>query len=276
MAPIDLIRSLVPTMIRIKAYVWVISIAGRSKLLLYPFLFLLHGCIPKGVSIVEGKPLYHYKGIKIESPMDSIETYVEVFQDKVYDREAVPKAGDVVIDIGAYVGMYSIKASQFVGPTGLVIAVEPLPSNLVYLGENLKACPNTRVVKVALSNYVGDGKLYSSPSTAVHSMTYVRKDFIKVKVTTLDELVKELKLSRVDYIKMDAEGSDLNILKGARDILRNYFPVLSIACYHTDPNGIPYVGKVITYLKSLGYGCITFHKAGYVYAQKEVKQCLIH
>lgn len=274
MAPIDLIRRLIPTRIRIRAYAWVISIAGKSTLLLYPFLFLLHGHIPKGISIVGKKPLYHYKGIKIEAPRDSIEAYVEVFRDKVYDWGAVPKVGDIVIDIGAYVGMYSIKASQLVGPTGLVIAVEPLPSNLVYLESNLGTCSNTRVVRVALSNYVGNGKLYSSPITAGHSMTYVRGDFTKVGVTTLDELVKELGLPRVDYIKMDAEGSDLNILEGAIKVLQSNSPVLSMACYHADPDGKPYVGKVIVYLKSIGYKCVT--KKGYIYAQKEGKQCLIH
>lgn len=270
MTLIDLIRRFIPTRMRIKVYVWVISIAGRSKLLLYPLLFLLHGHIPVGVSIVNQKPMYHYKGIKIESPKDSIEAYVEVFHDKVYDRGAIPKVGDVVIDIGAYVGMYSVKASQFVGPTGFVIAVEPLPSNFVYLERNLQACSNTKAVRVALSNYMGNGILYSSPSTAVHSMVYVGKTFTRVKVITLDELVNDLGILRVDYIKMDAEGSDLNILGGATKVLQNYSPIISAACYHTAPDGKPYVDKVITYLQRFGYRCIT--EKGYVYAQKEVKQ----
>lgn len=266
-APIELIRRFISTRIRIKAYVWAISIAGRSKLLLYPFLFLLHGHIPKGVSIVNGKPLYHYRGVKIESPRDSIEAYVEVFMDEVYDRQAVPKVGDVVIDIGAYVGMYSIKASQLVGPTGLVVAVEPLRSNIGYLERNLKALPNTIVAMVALSNYVGMGKLYSSPSSAAHSMTYVRDNFVEVQVTTVDELVKELKLPRVDYIKMDAEGSDLRILGGAMQVLQAYFPILSIACYHANPSGVPYVDEVMEYLECNGYKCVS--QKGYIYAQKE-------
>lgn len=267
MTPIELIRKLIPVRIRIKAYVLVIALVGWTKLLLYPYLLLLHGHIMNGVSISGKKPLYHYKGIKIESPKDSIEAYVEVFWENVYDREATPKKGDIVIDIGAYVGMYSIKASQFVGGTGLVIAVEPLPSNLVYLRSNTASLPNIRVVDVALSNYIGTGKLYSSPSSAAHSMTYVRRDFEEVCVTTLDELVRVLKIPRVDYIKMDAEGSDMNILEGAEKVLRDYSPVLSIACYHTDKEGVPYVGEVTKYLSSLGYEYDT--DKGYIYAQKK-------
>lgn len=269
MATINLIRRIVPTRLRIKVYVWAISFAGRYKFLLYPFLYLLHGEIPKGITIVNNKPLYHYRNIEIDSPSDSIEAYIEVFHDNVYDHVAVPKEGDVVIDIGAYVGMYSIKASQLVGDTGLVVAVEPLLSNLNYLEKNLRKLSNTKIVKVALSNYIGKGKLYSSPSSAVHSMAYVRDDYMIVRVTTLDELVKRWKFTRIDYIKMDAEGSDILILEGARNVLSKYSPIISAACYHIDANGVSYVDRVINYLESFGYKCIT--KKGYVYAQKEIK-----
>jgi len=266
-APVELIRKFIPTRVRIKAYVWAITIAGKSKLLLYPFLFLLHGHIPKGIKIVNVKLVYYYKGRRIDSPKDSIEAYVEVFMDEVYDRVAVPKKGDIVIDIGAYVGMYSIKASEFVGEKGLVIAVEPFPENILYLKRNTKSLFNIKVVEVALSNYIGMGKLYTSPSTAAHSMTYTRNNFVKVRVTTLDELVKRLGHPRVDYIKMDAEGSDMNVLKGATGILSKYHPVLSMACYHTNKSGKPYVNEVIRYLQDLGYICET--DKGYVYAIKE-------
>ena len=88
-----------------------------------------------------------------------------------------------------------------------------------------------------------------------------------VRVATLDELVRRWRFTRVDFIKMDAEGSDFRILKGAKKTLLKYRPVLSMACYHTDTEGIPYVAKVVKYLESLGYKCVT--KNGYIYAQKE-------
>ena len=72
---------------------------------------------------------------------------------------------------------------------------------------------------------------------------------------------------------MDAEGSELLILKASKNVLKRYSPVISAACYHTDIKGVPYVNKIINYLKSFGYECIT--KKGYVYAQKE-RGCLIH
>ena len=111
MKPVELIRLLVPTRIRILVYVWAIAICCRTKILLYPFLYILHGAIPQNITIENGKPLYHYKGIRIEAPKDSIEAYVEVFQDNVYDRVYTPQIGDIVIDIGAYVGMYTIKTA---------------------------------------------------------------------------------------------------------------------------------------------------------------------
>ncbi len=266
MAPIELIRKLIPTRFRIWGYVAVITIVGWTKFLLYPYLLLLHGRIMKGVMIINGKPLYHFRGIAIESPRDSMEAYVEVFGDNVYDKHGTPKTGDTVIDIGAYVGMYAVKAASFVGSTGLVIAVEPLPTNLEYLEKNVKPIPNIRVVRMALSDYTGTGKLYSSPSTAAHSMTYVRNDYTKVEVTTLDKLVQRLGIRKVDYIKMDAEGSDMAVLRGAKETLQRDMPMLSMACYHTDLAGIPYFSAVAAFLAGLGYEYVT--DKGYIYAKR--------
>jgi FkbM family methyltransferase len=264
---IELIRKLIPTRIRIWAYVAIITLVRWNSTLLKLYLFALHGHMMKGITIKGGKPIYNFEGVEIDSPKDSLEAYVEVFCENVYDQVAVPKAGDTVIDIGAYVGMFSIKASKFVGDSGLVIAVEPLPSNIGYLERNTAPLTNIRIVKTALADYTGSAKLYSSPSTAAHSMTYVRKDFTVVSVTTLDKLVDYLGVKKVDYIKMDAEGSDINILLGAKNTLIKDSPVLSMACYHIDKDGTPFVDKVILFLQNLGYKCIT--KKGYIYAHKE-------
>ena len=267
MTPIELIRKIIPTRLRIKAYVAIITMVRWNKVLLNLYLLLLHGHIMKGVSISGGKPIYHYKGTKIDSPKDSLEAYVEVFCENVYDKVSVPKSGDTVIDIGAYVGMYSIKASELVGDKGLVVAVEPLADNLKYLHKNVWPMRNIRIIDFALSDYTGSAKLYSSPSSAAHSITYVRSNFTIVRVTTLDNLVEMLDIKKVDYIKMDAEGSDMNILMGAKNVLRDSSPVLSMACYHTDANGVPYAGKVIAYLKEFGYECKT--EKGYIYAKSK-------
>jgi FkbM family methyltransferase len=267
MAPIELIRKLIPTRVRIWAYVMIITVVGWTKFLLYPYLFLLHGKVMRGVMILDGKPLYYYKGIRIESPKDSMEAYVEVFGDNVYDRKDTPRLGDTVVDIGAYVGMYTIKAAGFVGSGGLVVAVEPLPDNLAYLEKNVSPVPNIKVARMALSDYTGVGKLYHSPSTAAHSMAYVRDNYTEVSVTTLDKMVANMGITKVDYIKMDAEGSDMAVLRGAKNTLQRDFPVLSMACYHTDGNGIPYASTVAAFLVELGYECIM--DKGYIYAKKK-------
>lgn len=266
---IRIIRKIIPTRMRIRAYVLIISLVRWNSTLLKLYLLLLHGptSAMKGIAIKNGKPVYYYLGIEIDSPRDSLEAYVEVFCENVYDHLAVPKSGDVVIDIGAYVGMYSIKASRFVGSRGLVVAVEPLPSNIRYLEHNTALLTNVKIAKVALSNYNGVGKLYTSPSSAAHSMTYVRKDSVEVTVTTLDDLVDCLGIGKVDYIKMDAEGSDMNILLGAKKVLLNHSPVLSMACYHTDDSGKPYADRIAGYLANFGYKCTIENE--YIYARKE-------
>jgi hypothetical protein len=106
---IELIRKLIPTRIRIWAYVAIITLVRWNSTLLKLYLFALHGHMMKGITIKGGKPIYNFEGVEIDSPKDSLEAYVEVFCENVYDQVSVPKAGDTVIDIGAYVGMFSIK-----------------------------------------------------------------------------------------------------------------------------------------------------------------------
>jgi hypothetical protein len=68
---------------------------------------------------------------------------------------------------------------------------------------------------------------------------------IQVPLTTIDKLVAELKLERVDTIKMDIEGAETNALTGARATLGKYHPRMSIASYHlpTDAQRIPEIVK---------------------------------
>ena len=65
-------------------------------------------------------------------------------------------------------------------------------------------------------------------------MVFKRSNFsVNVKISKLDTIVDELELERVDLIKIDTEGAELNILKGALKTIRKHHPKLTIAAYHT-------------------------------------------
>ena len=149
--------------------------------------------------------------------------------------------------------MFSIKASEMVGPQGIVVAVEPSPETFMLLKKNVESCPNIHLAKYAIMDKEGTEKLYYSKAAAANSLILKRSDrYVEVSAITLDQLMDKLHLSRADFIKIDAEGAELNVLKGATETLRKGTRLV-IAAYHTTENGEQEIGKVEEYLYSAGY-----------------------
>lgn len=266
---LDLIRWAIPIKYRQSIGLWTARQAGRSKLLLYPYLFFLCGAIPHNLELLHGGDcVIRYKGIKILSPRDGIFTSWEVLQDEVYEKYYKLSSGDTVIDIGAYVGMFTVKASLQVGLGGSVIAVEPASANIRYLRENTKTLKNVVIVPVAAGSYCGEGKLSISGASPCHTLIKDNaKATEKVAVSTLDEILAKLKVKKVDFIKVDAEGYEYEILKGAANTLRTNNLRLAVASYHNLPSGDYELPYIVGFLQSFDFN-ISVVK-GYVYAYKK-------
>lgn len=171
------------------------------------------------------------------------------------DVNCEAETGDVVIDAGACWGETSLYFAHQVGDTGLVIAYEFIPSNLVVLDRNLAENPVlTRRIKVLpqpVWNESGETLYYVDwgPGSRV-SFAKMREDFADTQclTTTIDDTVEQEGLLRIDFIKMDIEGAELYALKGAEKALKKFHPKLAISLYHSiqDFNSIP------RYLESLG------------------------
>jgi len=148
--------------------------------------------------------------------------YLDIYLADIYCMETLEKEMNVV-DIGASIGVYTVLASEKVGGEGKVVAIEPEPKNYRQLIKNIKMnnFQNVILARLALSDYCGSGKLYlhsfGDPSLVFKED---KNSYIKVKVKTLDNLLEELDLKRIDIIKIDAEGSEIPILKGAEKTLK--------------------------------------------------------
>lgn len=184
--------------------------------------------------------------------------FIEVYLRDAYGKETL-KNGFTVVDVGAHVGLYTMLAAEKVGNTGKVIAVEPAPINYKQLQENIAINDFKNVIslEMALSDHIGLEKLYiASRSTCnsfnsdVSSFQKNTPSYVEVKVNTLDYLLKNLNIKKIDILKIDAEGAELQILKGAKETLKNNPNVkILVASYHFSGE----TQKVQDFLQNMGF-----------------------
>jgi FkbM family methyltransferase len=131
-------------------------------------------------------------------------TYSEIMENK----------GDLFIDVGANAGGYTIRAAK---KYKKVISIEPNPVYIQIIRNNitLNSLHNIIILGVALSNFIGTSKFYTSNLGQLSSLTNFEgsKDVIEVKVTTLEEVIDNLG-QIPDLIKIDAEGEEVNVIEG--------------------------------------------------------------
>ena len=265
---VDAIRKVVPRKLGITVGVWAINQASRNWPMLKWYLIILHGKPPENMGLVNGYCYYDYGERRILAPRNAAGVFLEIFQDEVYERVWWPGEGDVVLDIGAYVGMFTVKAARLVGTTGKVIAIEPSPENYELLARNCEELHNVILVKKAVMSTNGMGRLYYSKSAAANSLVTRWKEYVEVQTITLDDLVEELGLDKVDIIKVDAEGAEIDVLKGARKVLAKGTRLV-IAAYHTAPNGKAEIAQVVTALHAADYRATRVRGLrSYIYAEK--------
>lgn len=268
MTLVDVIRKVVPRKLAISVGVWAIHQASRNWVVLKWYLTILHGTLPKNMGLANGYCYYDYEERRILAPRNAAGVFLEIFQDEVYERVWKPKEGDVVLDIGAYVGMFTVKAAKLVGETGKVIAIEPSPENYELLAQNCEGLDNVVLVKKAIMSWTGPGRLYYSKSAAANSLVTRWKRHIEVETITLDSLIEELGLDKVDIIKIDAEGAELEVLTGAYKALAKGTRLV-IAAYHTAPNGKAEIAQVDAALRRVNYRVIQCRGLrSYLHAEK--------
>jgi len=154
----------------------------------------------------------------------------EPYSTHIFRKEL--KRGMTVIDIGANIGYYCLIESSIIGEEGIVYAVEPSYQNIKYLVLNLllNSCKNVIVRTIAIGDKNGSVTFKIVEDAPNLSRVATSKDETKFKVAmkTLDSFVEEEKIGHVDFIRMDVEGFECRILRGARKVLSSHLPKLFI------------------------------------------------
>jgi FkbM family methyltransferase len=139
----------------------------------------------------------------------------EVFLNRFYTPRGFEiNEEDIVVDIGAHIGVFSIFASEL-AKKGKVYSVEPMPGNIEMLKNNMSInkIENIVPINMAVSNKRGKRKIILGKSTGMHSF-YLGKSSKTLEVQTicLQDIVEEYKIPRIDFLKVDCEGAEYEIL----------------------------------------------------------------
>jgi FkbM family methyltransferase len=146
----------------------------------------------------------------------------------------VLSVGMVMFDVGAYVGQFSLVASRACKGQITILAFEPTPQVFEQLQENIEAnnCKGVKCIQAALSDKPGQAKFYIYPES--HDQNSLRplasRDARSVDVTveTIDSICEQQNLTRLDFVKIDVEGNELGVLKGAVQTLARFHPLLTV------------------------------------------------
>lgn len=125
-----------------------------------------------------------------------------------------PRPGDTVIELGAEFGAETVVLSRLVGPHGKVIAVEAQPWTCALLEETVRSngLDNVQVVNAAVTGTIGAVGVTETHSASDHVFT--GSAGVQVPSTTVDALVRDHSLTRVDMVKMNIEGSESDAMRG--------------------------------------------------------------
>lgn len=160
--------------------------------------------------------------------------------------EALP--GDVVIDAGAFNADTAIYFARKTGSNGKVYAFEADPKNIAAANKNLELndCTNVNIMPLALSDQKGVIKFSQNPIASSGSIQTANGE-LSVSCTDLDSFVSEQGI-RVDFIKSDIEGGEMNLLLGAQETIKRYAPTCGIALYHKQDDFVT-IPKLLSQLR---------------------------
>jgi len=171
--------------------------------------------------------------------------------------------GQVFVDVGANMGDVTLHAASLLGEGGQVISLEPDPLNFRRLMTNLSlnSFKNIEVYNVGAGNKAGTELIYnvSEGNQGMNRiLSKVEPNMVgrEITLTTLDQLFDEIRPSRVDLIKIDTEGFEMNALEGARRTIERFSPIFFI---EIDDNNLKLQNStakgLIDFLTGFGYSC---------------------
>lgn len=207
--------------------------------------------------LLHGKPLTIFGKEFSTLPgelLPAIDLLEQILRADQYQAHTLITEHSYVIDAGANVGLFSVQAAT-IATRGHVYAFEPITTTFEILKKNTAAYQNISIFKNGLGEISKTKTIIQPPLGSVAGVFEDSKLYAEVARTggptetvpiiTIDEFVATHNIPRVDFIKIDTEGYEANILHGAKETLKKYKPIIAMSAYH-NPEDKQELPKIIT------------------------------
>lgn len=220
---------------------------------------------PEDLMHAENRHLYHCF-------LKTLKEIEGVIIHSMYDADFTVGTGDIVVDAGARIGSFAAKISAAVGDEGRIIAIEPEPRNYACLLKNIEAnqLNNVTAIQKMLWSRTQMLDLHLSANGAAHSAHCDHfygstGASMSAEAETLDNILEELGIDSVDFVKMDIEGSEIEAFRGMSKILKSGVR-LAVAAYHPVDGTLTHA-TLVGQLEELGFTAV--YEEGIVRAKKQ-------
>lgn len=181
----------------------------------------------------------------------------EIFGDRIYDKYYSIKEGDRVVDVGANIGCFTLKACKAVGERGHVTSIEPTSQSSELLRKNIKlnnyadrcsiftvaaGSDNSNSEIKLYKNRAGEHSLVGHPGREVTGVE-------NIQIRTLDSITSDHSLKGCNFLKIDVEGFELEVLKGAKELLKDFHPHIAMETHSFGPSP----KEIESFLTGFGY-----------------------
>ncbi|MGB9152478.1 MAG: FkbM family methyltransferase [Alphaproteobacteria bacterium] len=200
---------------------------------------------------------FNFKGERLKIDSSPPGVLANFFHSQYYyERDGIricPELGDYVVDAGAFLGDTSVRFRKVVGEQGFVYSFDPLDSHLRACQLNFEQnniYSGFKLFNAGLADIVFTPAGNTSHGNVVDPGFRLAAKNDIFSTMTLDDLVARGEISRIDFIKMDVEGSELRALHGATETLRRFKPKLALSIYHYPTHFF----ELALFVHSLGLG----------------------
>lgn len=164
-----------------------------------------------------------------------------------------PKQSQLFMDIGAHIGKYALSVAKTVGKLGKVIAIEPHPTNYQFLQRNIAINNFGNIIALNVACWDRDGilKLFIGRESGLHSLkSNYGLGKVEVKAMSGDHILEKTSINRLDWVKIDAEGAECEVLHGLKKTIQRYKPKVIVEV--RPPN----MSKIKKLMEKHSYGLI--------------------